>query len=89
MMRFITKALPINSIDSKCRTEKLKDSRTCLIGYSDFISHEWLLIVRGQTHIDTHTHTDVSTLSILRNQAHAWFNKFMFYHAKTSKLNHC
>ena len=33
-------APPINSIDSKCRTEKLKGSRTCLIGYSDFISRE-------------------------------------------------
>ena len=38
--RFVTKAPPINSIDSKCRTEKLKGSRTCLIGYSDFISRE-------------------------------------------------
>ena len=38
--RFVTKGPPINSIDSKCCTEKLKGSRTCLIGYSDFISRE-------------------------------------------------
>ena len=36
-MCFVTKAPPINSIDSKCHTEKLKGSKTCLIGYSDFI----------------------------------------------------
>ena len=35
MTCFVTKAPPINSINSKCRTEKLKGSRTCLIGYSD------------------------------------------------------
>ena len=35
-----TKAPPINIIDSKCCTEKLKGSRTCLIGYLDFISYE-------------------------------------------------
>ena len=40
MMHFVTKAPPINSINSKCHTEKLKGSRTCLIGYSDFISCE-------------------------------------------------
>ena len=68
----LRKAPPINIIDSKCRTEKLKGSRTCLIGYSDFISHEWFLITQGadthtDIHTDTHTHTNVRTISILRN----------------------
>ena len=48
---------PINSIDTKCHTEKLKGSRTCLIGYSDFISHEEFLIAQGRTH----THTRIPT----------------------------
>ena len=34
MTRFITKATPIGYIDSKCYTSKLKNNRTCLIGYS-------------------------------------------------------
>ena len=38
--RFIAKAPPINSIDSKCHTKKLKSSSTCLIGYSGFILRE-------------------------------------------------
>ena len=70
-MHFVTKAPPINSIDGKCRTKKLKSSRTCLIGYSGFISREWFLIAWGRAHTETHTqtHTDVRTISILRNQA--------------------
>ena len=57
-MLLVTKAPPNNSINSKWHTKKLKSSRTCLIGYSDFISHEWLLIARGWTHtqIDIHAH---------------------------------
>ena len=55
--RFVTKALPINSIDSKWYTKKLKSSRTCLIGYSGFISLEWFLIARGRTHTHTHLQT--------------------------------
>ena len=43
-----------NNIDIKCLTTKLKSSRTCLIGYSGFISHKWFLIAREA---DTHTHT--------------------------------
>ena len=78
MTCFVTKALPINSIDSKCHTEKLKGSRTCLIGYSDFISHELFLIAQGaDTHI--HTHTNVRMKAILRNQARAWFNNLTTY----------
>ena len=50
-MHFVTKAPPINNIDRKCHTKKLKGSRTCWIGYSDFISREWFLIAWGA---DTH-----------------------------------
>ena len=39
-MHFVTKAPPINSIDSKCHIKKLKSSRTYLIDYSDFISRD-------------------------------------------------
>ena len=35
--------------------KKLKSSRTCLIGYSGFISREWFLIAHGDGHTDTHT----------------------------------
>ena len=59
----VTKAPPINSIDSKCHTEKLKGSRTCLIGYSDFISREgpgvghfFVVNTRGWIQTDRQTH---------------------------------
>ena len=39
-MGFVTKATPINYVD-KCHIKKLKSRKTCLIGYSGFISHEW------------------------------------------------
>ena len=56
-MHFVTKAPPINTIDSKCCTKKLKSSRTFLIGYLGFISCEWFLIAwRADTHTDTHTY---------------------------------
>ena len=59
MTCFITKAPPINSIDSKCHIERLKSSKTYLIGYySDFISREWFLIAWGWTHTRACTHTD-------------------------------
>ena len=60
MIHFVTKAMPINSNDRK----KLKSSRTCLIGYSDFISREWL----GDIHTQTNTHTNFLDV-ISRNQA--------------------
>ena len=39
--------------------KKLKGSRTCLIGYSGFISHELRIInsLGADTHTHTHTHT--------------------------------
>ena len=57
---FITKATPISYFDSKYHIKKLKSSRTCLIGYSGFISFEWFLITWGG---DTHTRTYAYRLS--------------------------
>ena len=57
-MHFVTKATPISYINRKCHTKKLmKSNRTCLIGYSDFISHEWFLIA-WVAYIQTNTDTD-------------------------------
>ena len=49
---FLTMAPPINNIDSKCHIKKLG---TYLIGYSDFISREWLFIY--SLGADTYTNT--------------------------------
>ena len=56
---FTTKALPSSNINNN----KLKSSRTCLIG---FISCEWCLIAcfdwtDGRTDTHTHTHTQYSS----------------------------
>ena len=61
---FVTKATPINSIDSKCRIKKPENSITYITGYSGFISRELFLIAWGA---GTHTHTDVHTKVISRN----------------------
>ena len=66
-MCFVTKATPISNTDSKCHIKKLKRSRTCLIGYSGFISCEWLFNSLGGGH------THFADKSISRNQACAWF----------------
>ena len=39
-MWFVTKAMPISYFDSTRHISKLKSSRTCLIGYSGFMSCE-------------------------------------------------
>ena len=52
MTSFVTKAMPIDGIDGKCHIKKLKSSRTCLTGYSAFISHEKFFNgLRADTHI--------------------------------------
>ena len=50
-------------------TKKLKRNGTCLIGYSGFISCEWLLIVWGA---GTHTHIHIPTSWTKKFQAHTW-----------------
>ena len=55
-MCVVTKAPPINSIDSKCFTKKLKNSKTHLSGYSGFISRKWLIC--NSPGADTHIRTD-------------------------------
>ena len=63
MMHFITKAMPIGYIDNKYHISKLK-SRTCLIGYSGFISREYFFIRSfggGHTHAHMHAHMHTHT----------------------------
>ena len=69
-MHFVTKATAITNIDSKCHIKKLKSSRTCLIGYSGFISHEWylLLILSLGADTDTHTHTHTYAYQLPRQK---------------------
>ena len=64
-MHFVTKATPIACIDGKCYIKKLKSSRTCLTGYSAFVSHEQFLIAWG---VDTHTHTRTRTRTHTRTR---------------------
>ena len=40
MMRFVTKATPINNIDSRCRIKKLEGSIAYITSYLGFISRE-------------------------------------------------
>ena len=80
-MRFVTKVPPISNFDSKCHIKKLKSSKTCLIGYSGFISHEWFLIAWGaDTHTRTHTHTDFAYENNFKKpgqrSVRAWFKNF-------------
>ena len=50
------------------------------MGYSDFISREIVFNSPGGGHTQTHTHANVRTKAILRNQACAWFkNQSMVY----------
>ena len=48
-MHFITKATPIGYIDSQCHYRQIESSRTCLIGYSGFISREWYVHNREES----------------------------------------
>ena len=65
----------IISIASVIIIKKLKASRTCLIGYSDFISHEWFLIAWRRTRTHMHTVPTSWIKAISRNQVYAWFKK--------------
>ena len=77
----VTKAAPIQFINSRCYIKKRKSCKPCLSGYYACSSHDLLLMPSGQTH--THTHTPMSAdETISRNQAHmglwpecTWFKK--------------
>ena len=66
MTRFVTKATPIDCINGKHHIKKLKSSRTCLTGYSVFISCEKFLIAWGWTHTYTQTRQDKTHTSNLK-----------------------
>ena len=38
-------------------TKSEKSSRTCLVGYSGFISHEWFVIAWGRSNMHAHVYT--------------------------------
>ena len=67
MMRTVTKAMAIQFIDSKCHIMKQKSRKTALSGYYACVSRDVLLMASRRTH----THTDVQTKTISRNQARA------------------
>ena len=58
-MGFVTKAIPINNIDSRCHIKKLEDSMAYMADYSGFISHELFLMAGGWhtcAHACSHLH---------------------------------
>ena len=69
-MRTVTKAMIIQFIDGKCHIMKRKSCKTVLSGYYTCVSRDLLLMALGA---DTHTHTNVRTKMISRNQVHAAF----------------
>ena len=78
MMHIVTKATPIQFIDSKCHIKKWKSRKTALSGYYACLSCDLLLMpVEARTHTHTHTPTFVDK-TISRNKgrrpACAWFN---------------
>ena len=69
-MRTVTKATAIQFIDGKCHIMKQKNHKTALSSYYACVSCDLLLMaLRADTQTDKHTHTDVQTKMILRNQA--------------------
>ena len=67
MTHSVTKAMPIQFIDSKNHIKKWKGHKTALSGYYTCLSRDLLLMPSGA---DTHTHTPTFTdETILRNLA--------------------
>ena len=57
-MGSVTKATPIQFINSKSHIKKRKDRKTALSGYYACLSRDLLLMASGaDTHAHTHTHT--------------------------------
>ena len=68
-MGSVTKAMPIQFIDSKSHIKKWRGCKTPLSGYYACLSRDLLLMALGA---DTHTHTPMFTdKTISKNQAHA------------------
>ena len=98
-MRSVTKATPIQFIDSKTHLKKQRSRKTTLSGYYSCLSRDLLLMPLG---VDTHKHTPTftdETISI--NQAHngmpptqLWFNyvgarKLNYYNTLPLQLRIC
>ena len=67
-MGSVTKAMPIQFINSKSRIKKRSGRKTALSGYYTCLSHDLLLMASG---VDTHTHTPTFVEeTISRNQVH-------------------
>ena len=78
-MGSVTKATPIQFIDSKSRIKKRRDYKTALSSYYACLSRDLLLMASGWTHTHIHTPTFADEM-ISRNQAcvgrrpsRAWF----------------
>ena len=55
-MGSVTKATPIQFINSKSRIKKRRGCKTALSGYYTYLSHDLLLMASGA---DTHTYTNI------------------------------
>ena len=91
-MSYVNKTTPIHFIDGRCHVKQLKadkSHKTCLANHRRSISHHIMpLVINGlgdrQTRRYIHTHTNMLTKAISKNQvciglqpAHTWFNKFV------------
>ena len=73
----VTKATPIQFIDSKSRIKKQRGRKTALSGYYTCLSHDLLLMASGWTH-NTHIHQHSRTKQFQETRrACAWFNNFL------------
>ena len=89
MACFVTKTTSVSYIhDSKCHINKLDSSGTCLICYSDLISHEWFLIAWRDIHTHTYTHSNIPTFQtkILNSKHSKTFLSRKFYHNNSNKI---
>ena len=57
----VTKAMPIQFIDSKSRIKKQRGCKTALSGYYACLSRNLLLMALGWTHTHTHIHQRLRT----------------------------
>ena len=60
-MYFVTRATPIDDIDSKSHKTELKSSRNYSTNHTKSKSRHLLFMASGRTHAHTHTHTHTHT----------------------------